>query len=210
VVLAQQDFLRDHEELDALAEAASVMAGGVRSIVRQARPPRPFGEALPEPDGWRRWRRCRATSTRSAGGRAPGARDGAGDSFAFHGAFPNLPVPGEAFGVLRGPLPGTGGIHGRLACCAERQMQLPIDLEHWLAGAGGDVGCDVAMLPAAPGAIDMPDDGERVEDLRVAVTDGVLLAWRRRPRWQADGAALDRLASDTVRIAAGRGVLATA
>src|SRR3954447_25167607 len=37
-----------------------------------------------------------------------------------------------------------------------RQMQLPIDLEHWLARAGGDVGCDVAMLPAAPGAIDTP------------------------------------------------------
>ena len=35
-------------------------------------------------------------------------------------------------------------------------MQLAIDLDHWLAGACGDVGCDVAMLPAAPGAIDTP------------------------------------------------------
>ena len=132
------------------------------------------------------------------------------DSFAFHRAFANLPVPGEAFGVLRGPLPGTGGIHGRLACCAERQMQLPVDLPHWLDDAGGDVGCDVAMLPAAPGTADTDDDGERVEDLRIAVRDGVLLAWRRRPRWQADGPALDRLASDAVRIAADRGALAAA
>jgi hypothetical protein len=110
---------------------------------------------------------------------------------------------------LRGPLSGTGGIQGRLACCAERQMQLPVDLDHWLKGAGGDVGCDVAMLPA-PGADDTPDDGERVEDLRLAVRDGVLLAWRRRPRWQADGPALDRLTSDAVRIAAERGALAAA
>jgi len=63
------------------------------------------------------------------------------------------------------------------------------------------------MLPIA-GAADTPDDGDRVEDLRIAVRDRVLLAWRRRPRWQADGPALDRLASDAVRIAADRGALA--
>jgi hypothetical protein len=56
------------------------------------------------------------------------------------------------------------------------------------------------MLPAAPGTPDTPDDGERVEDLRIAVRDGVLLAWRRRPRWQADGEAIDRLSADAVRI----------
>jgi hypothetical protein len=188
VVVAQQGFLSAHEELDALARAASLLAGGVRSIVRRARPPRSFGEALPEPewlpqvaalpgDKHTFWS-VRALLERVYA--VAGERNE--DSFAFHSAFANLPVPGEAFGVLRGPLPGPGGIHGRLAWCAERQMQLPMDLPHWLKGAGGDVGCDVAMLPAAPGAVDTPDDGERVEDLRVAVRDGVLLAWRRRPR----------------------------
>jgi hypothetical protein len=218
VVVAQQDFLGDHEGLDGLAEAASVLAAGVRSIVGRARPPRPFGEALSEPewlpqvaalpgDKHTFWpvgallERVYAV----AGERGMALED----SFAFHAAFANLPVPGEAFGVMRGPLPGTDGIHGRLACCAERQMQLPVDLDHWLKGTGGDVGCDVAMLPA-PGADDTPDDGERVEDLRLAVRDGVLLAWRRRPRWQADGPALDRLAADAVRIAAERGALAAA
>lgn len=218
VVVAQQDFLGAHEDLDALAEAASVLAGGVRSIVGRARPPRPFGEALPEPewlpqvaalpgDQHAFWpvgallERVYAV----AGERGMALED----SFAFHAAFANLPVPGEAFGVLRGPLPGTNGIPGRLACCAERQMQVPVDLDHCLKGLGGDVGCDVAMLPA-PGADDTPDDGERVEDLRLAVRDGVLLAWRRRPRWQADGPALDRLAADAVRIAAERGALAAA
>ncbi|MFL5889696.1 MAG: hypothetical protein ACJ76M_11495 [Solirubrobacteraceae bacterium] len=219
VVVVQQGFVAAHEELDALAGAASLLAEGVRSIVRRARPPQPFGEALPEPewlpqvaalpgDKHTFWpvgallERVYAV----AGERQMALED----SFAFHSAFANLPVPGEAFGVMRGPLPGTAGIHGRLACCAERQMQLPVDLPHWLDGAGGDVGCDVAMLPAAPVAADTPDDGERAEDLRIAVRDGVLLAWRRRPRWQADGPALDRLASDAVRIAADRGALAAA
>jgi hypothetical protein len=219
VVVAQQGFLGTHEELDALAQAASLLADGVRSIVRRARPPRPFGEALPEPewlpqvaalpgDKHTFWPVGALLERVYAVARE---RDMAlEDSFAFHAAFPNLPVPGEAFGVLRGPLPGTGGVQGRLAVCAERQMQLPMDLPHWLKGAGGDVGCDVVMLPAAPGAVDTPDDGERVEDMRVAVRDGVLLVWRRRPRWQADGEALDRLAADAVRIAPGRGALVPA
>jgi hypothetical protein len=219
VVVAQQGFVDAHDELDALAGAASLLAEGVRSIVRRARPPQPFGEALPEPewlpqvaalpgDKHTFWpvgallERVYAV----AGERQMALED----SFAFHRAFANLPVPGEAFGVMRGPLPGMAGIQGRLACCAERQMQLPVDLPHWLDDAGGDVGCDVAMLPAAPGTVETADDGERVEDLRIAVRDGVLLAWRRRPRWQADGPALDRLASDAVRIGAARGALPAA
>jgi len=217
-VVAQQGFLGDHEELDALAGTASLLAEGVRSIVRRTRPSQPFGEGLPEPE----WLPQVAALPGDKHTFWPvgallervyavaGERNMAlEDSFVFHSAFANLPLPGEAFGVLRGPLPGTGGIHGRLAVCAERQMQLPADLSHWLDDVGGDVGCDVAMLPATPGALDTPDDGERVEDLRFAVRDGVVLAWRRRPRWQADGPALDRLAADAVRIAAARGALAS-
>jgi hypothetical protein len=194
VVVAQQGFLGAHDELDALAEAASRLTTGVRSIVGRARPPQPFGDALPEPE----WLAQVAALPKDKHTFWPvGAllervyavaaeRNLAlEDSFAFHRAFANLPVPGEAFGVLRGPLPGTSGIQGRLAFCAERQMQLPMDL---------------AMIAAAPGTPDTPDDGERVEDMRVAVRDGVLLAWRRRPRWQADGEAIDRLAADAVRI----------
>jgi hypothetical protein len=202
VVVAQQGFLGADDELDALTEAASLLANGVRSIVARARPPQPFGDALPEPE----WLAQVAALPKDKHTFWPvGAllervyavaaeRNLAlEDSFAFHRAFANLPVPGEAFGVLRGP-------EGRLAFCAERPMQLPMDLGHWLKDAGGDVGCDVAMLPAAPGTPDTPDDGERVEDLRIAVRDGVLLAWRRRPRWQADGEAIDRLSADAVRI----------
>jgi hypothetical protein len=219
VVVCQQGFLGGHEELDALAATASLVAEGVRSIVARVRPPRPFAEALPEPE----WLAQVAALPGDKHTFWPvgallervyavaGERDMAlEDSFAFHAAFANLPVPGEAFGVLRGPLPGTDGIHGRLALCAERPMQLPVDLPHWLDDAGGDVGCDVAMLSAASAAASTAGDGERVEDLRIAVRDGVLLAWRRRPRWQADGPALDRLASDAVRIAADRGALAAA
>jgi hypothetical protein len=43
-------------------------------------------------------------------------------------------------------------------------------------------------------------------DIRVAVADGVLTAWRTRKSWQADGEALDRLAVDVAAIVSRRGL----
>jgi hypothetical protein len=43
-------------------------------------------------------------------------------------------------------------------------------------------------------------------DLRVAIADGVLTAWRLRRGWQPEGPALDRLAADVAAIVRRRGL----
>jgi hypothetical protein len=69
---------------------------------------------------------------------------------------------------------------------------------------GGPVGCDAAVLEVDPATAPTAPEGELEGDLRVAVSDGVLTAWRVRPRWQVDGEALDRLARDAAAAAARR------
>jgi hypothetical protein len=96
---------------------------------------------------------------------------------------------------MRGRLPGTA-VSGRLLCCAERVMDIPDDIRKLLKDPGGRVGCDVAVIQLRSDAAPTPPEGVLEDDLRVAVTDGVLTAWRQRQSWQADGAALDRLAVD--------------
>jgi hypothetical protein len=49
-------------------------------------------------------------------------------------------------------------------------------------------------------------EGKSDGDLRVAVADGVLTAWRVRPAWQVDGPALDRLAADAAAVLRHRGL----
>lgn len=129
------------------------------------------------------------------------------DPMSFHAAFPALNVPGEAFGVLHGPLPGTT-LTGRLLCCAERPMNLPEDFAKLLKDPGGAAGSDVAVLAVDPGAPATPPEGIVDGDLRVAIAHGVLTAWRLRPRWQADGAALDQLAADVAAVVSRRGLVA--
>ena len=127
------------------------------------------------------------------------------DPRGFHAEFPDLNIPGEAFGVLHGRLPGTA-LTGRLLCCAERPMVLPDEARKLLADPGGAVGCDVAVLAVDAGARPTPPEGESDGNLRVAVAGGVLTAWRVRPSWQADGDALDRLAADVAGVVARRGL----
>ena len=127
------------------------------------------------------------------------------DPRAFHAAFGALNLPGEAFAVLHGRLPATP-LTGRLLCCAERRMDLPDDIRALLKDPGGGVGCDVAVLAVDPGAAATLAEGEAEDGMRVAVADGVLTAWRLRPRWQADGEALDRLAGDVAAAMRRRGL----
>jgi hypothetical protein len=127
------------------------------------------------------------------------------DSRAFHAAFPGLNVPGQAFGVLRGRLPGTD-LHGRLVCCAERLMWIPDDIRKLLKDPGGAAGCDVVVLAVDERTPPTAFEGDVDGDIRVAVADGVLTAWRLRRRWQADPESLDRLAADMAAIARRRGI----
>ena len=89
------------------------------------------------------------------------------DPLSFHRAFPQLPVPGEAFGVLRRQ-DGT-----RLLCCLERSMNDVGYLKKVVRDPGGPVGANVAVLPA-PGVSDSPDgvDGVLADSHRYAVRDG--------------------------------------
>jgi hypothetical protein len=51
-----------------------------------------------------------------------------------------------------------------------------------------------------------PPEGESDQDLRVAVAEGMLTAWRTRQSWQADGPSLDQLASDVEAMISRRGI----
>jgi len=73
------------------------------------------------------------------------------DPRTFHAALPELNIPGEAFGVLHGRLPGTE-LTGRLLCCAERPMSLPDEVRELVHDRGGPVGCDVAVVAVDAGA----------------------------------------------------------
>ena len=162
----------------------------------------PLATRVQPPSGWRRCAATRARSTRS-GRPAPGSR-GRRDRRrartwpsrtrdAFHIAFPALNFPGEAFGVLHGPLPGTALTGDCFAVRSGRGP--PRRLPELLKDPGGQ---SAPTSPSWPWTR-APADAARRRDARrsrVAVADGVLTAWRVRRSWQADGEALDRLAAD--------------
>lgn len=226
VKVSQQHFLKRPEELDAFAQRVCTLARGVRQICA-TRPPQPFDVTLPPPN----WLPAVEANPGGTHVLDPPFTDptkvvavarernlALEDAHAFHRAFPQLPVPGEAFAVFRGELPRTG-LSGRLLCCAERRMRVPTDLEQAVdAPVGGPVGSDVALLPVrrdAPATGDV--DGERVERLRVVVRDGVLTVWTLRALYAADGSSrgyfhargelLDELSAQTVELARQRGLL---
>jgi hypothetical protein len=214
VIVSRQTFLATDADLDALVDVAERLADAVRRLCTSARTLAAFGGPLAPP----RW----LPSVRRHPGDAhlvlpTGARvdrvvavaDERGlaveDPRAFHTAFGAINVPGEAFAVLRGRLPGTE-LTGRLLCCAERPLHLPAELAPLLSHPGGIAGCDVAALEVATATPATVPEGEIEGDLRVAIAGGVLTAWRPRRSWQADGPALDRLAADVATIVRRRGL----
>jgi hypothetical protein len=214
IIVARQDFLARDEDLDALVAAAETLARGVREICVPPGIAHELATPLPPPK-WLTSVRRRPSMKHTLWPigalvervvQVADERDMAvEDPRAFHTAFPNLNIPGEAFGVLHGRLPGTG-LTGRLLCCAERRMILPDDCRKFLADPGGPAGSDVAVVPVSADAPATGPAGELEGDLRVAVADGVLTAWRLRPSWQANGPALDRLAADVAAAIRRRGL----
>ena len=132
------------------------------------------------------------------------------DPFAFHRAFSDLPVPGEAYGVMRGTLPGTS-LFGRVVAGVERKIGGPPaywdrildELPH------GPYGSDAVLLAVRPDAPDShPDTGSR--GATAASPSGAASSWRGSPRHgsaQADGAQLDELVSRVARFAEEQGLL---
>ncbi len=174
VALACNGYLRDDAALDRFVDRASRLAQGVRDVARAWHRPRPFDDALPPPP-WGEPRnpeseieiyaqQLRPEFERVAGelGLAPE------DPVEYHRAFPRVPVPGTALGVMRGTIPGTSAV-GRLA-----------------GHSGGAFGTltGAVLLPARPGAPPTQRGGTTVvlddgTHMLGEVVDGVAAAWTR-------------------------------
>jgi hypothetical protein len=215
VIVARQDFLARDEDLDALVSTAEELAKSVRELCTRDDSRTSLRTELPPPS-WSDSYRGGKLTTWPVGARQDmvvkvAAERGMAleDVRTFHSSFPSLNIPGEAFAVLRGRLPGTS-LSGRMLCCAERPMALPDDFRKVLSDPGGAVGADVAVLEVDPSMPPTVPEGEIVDGIRVAVSEGVLTAWRGRPSWQVDGGALDRLAAEVEAITRARGLPRTA
>jgi hypothetical protein len=206
LVVYQQNFLKQPEELDAFCQTVSYLAREVREICSRSSllRPQPFETELPPPE-WLpsveaapnehhilapqgAWLERILQISRERGWAVE-------DALSFHRAFPHLPVPGEAFGVLRGD-----GI--RYLFLLERSIRDISGLKDAVDDPGGPVGNNAAILPR-PGAPDTPNgvDGVLAEAGRYAVRDGVFCAWQMRDTWQAAGEPLDELAATARRLA---------
>jgi hypothetical protein len=199
LLVYQQGFLTDPGQLDAFCHAVSSLARGIREICAPAPTPQPFETELPPPEWLPKvesliderhvlypqgaWMERIVQIGRDRGWVVE-------DPLSFHRAFPQLPVPGEAFGVLR----REDGM--RLLCCLERSMNYVGYLKKVVHDPGGPVGANAAVLPA-PGVSDSPDgvDGVLADSHRYAVRDGVKCVWTKRDTWQASGEPLDELAA---------------
>jgi hypothetical protein len=214
VIVCQQDFLKHDDDLDAFLADVEAFAAEVRAICVPSAPALLL-DTLLDPPAWlepvRRTPKDKHTLWPIGAllERVMQIADQRGmrveDPRAFHESFPGLNFPGEAFGVLHGPLPGTA-LSGRLLCCAERPMALPDEASEFLEDPGGAAGSDVVVLPVSRDVPATPFEGELDGGIRVAVANGALTAWRTRDSWQADGSALDRLAADVAELLLRRGV----
>ena len=221
LTVTRQHFLKANEELDAFAERVCSLAVGIREVCVANASPQPFESELPPPP-WaakidaapgETWQGM--DSQDLAGFHAIARERGfaSEDPFEFHRAFSDLPVPGEAYGVMRGTLPGTS-VFGRVVAGVERKIGPPPaywdrildELPH------GPCGSDTVLLALPPETPDAhPDTGMPWGDGGFAVRRGVLVAWRPRlENAQADGAQLDELARSVVALAEDQGLLRTA
>jgi hypothetical protein len=165
LVVRVNGYLSDDAELDGLARAACVLARELRAAGELVADRRPFDRPLPAPD---------------LGAPEPWAdaldayawkhRLGVEDPVAYHRAFPDLAVPGRAFGVLRGEL--VDGIVGRVAWHTEKSL------------ATNNDGRNAVLLPAPPGAAPTPRAGVRLADeaLNYWIGDGMLAVWELRSK----------------------------
>jgi hypothetical protein len=166
LVVRRNGFLRSPEELDELAQAASLLAGQLRDVGLQLAqpqrfdaglPPPPFRTGVPGPPGflvdgvWIKW----AVETAERYGLE------LEDPHAYHRAFPSVPVPGIAHIVLRGTLPRLG-VSGRLVLHRERDALRPAVL----------MAAPPQARPTPPGGLNPREHGVRIE-----IADGLLAVW---------------------------------
>ncbi|MDQ3936914.1 MAG: hypothetical protein M3340_20045 [Actinomycetota bacterium] len=166
-------------DLTGYAQSRGLEYLGSRSVVRPMHRPRPFAEPLP-PAAWPVQQTLEQELSTPAlfppAPYVPGMLEGAArrgwtpeDSTAYHLAFPDLPVPGTAFAVMRFTPPGASAF-GRLAWHAEMRM------------SKYNIGRNAVLLPAAPEASPTPPGGVRRNDLNLnyAVAKGIFSVWQGR------------------------------
>ena len=143
-------FEGDPGRLDAIASAASGMAARLRDAALAASVPRSFATPLPPPAAGAGYVWEPAVAALAA--RLQLARE---DPLELHRALPSLPVPGQAFAVLRGALPGIAGT-ARLVLATGR----PAD--------GWNIGRNAVLLRVRPGLPPTPVEGvvEREANVR--------------------------------------------
>jgi hypothetical protein len=166
LVVRRNGFLRSPEDLDQLAQAASLLAGRLREVCLPLAEPQPFDTRLPQarfragfdaPPGffvdpsWSKW--ALATAERHALELE--------DPLAYHRAFPTVPVPGIAQVVLRGTFPVLG-VPGRLVLHGERDAVRPAVL----------MAAPPDAEPTPPGGLAFPEQSARLE-----IADGLLAVW---------------------------------
>jgi len=166
LVVRRNGFLRAHEELDELARATSVLAARLREVCLPMAEPKRFDARLPAPpflEGraaprgflvdsvWCKW----AVET------AQRHRLELEDPYAYHRAFPSVPVPGIGYMVLRGTIPAVG-VPGRLVLHRERNSIRPAVLMAAPPGA----------QPTPPGGLAFPAHNARLE-----IAGGLLAVW---------------------------------
>jgi hypothetical protein len=219
LIVTRQHFLKQDDELDAFAEGASWLAARIRDVCVAGAATQPFDTELPAPPWAEKIDKApnetwQGMDSQDLGGFHAIVRERgleSEDPFEFHRAFSDLPVPGEAYGVMRGTLPGTS-LFGRVVAGVERKIAGPPaywdrildELPH------GPCGSDTVLLALRPDTPDAhPDTGMPWGDGGFAVRRGVLVAWQPRlGNAQADGAQLDELVRRAVALAEEQGLLA--
>ena len=169
LALTRNGFVMDEAVLDELIGQAHAIAGAIAEVCRPGMPPTAhFDEPVPVlgpqepntapifPDDWDRMLDAAAAELGLM-------RE---DPYGYHAAFPRLPVPGRARGVLRGTL--GGGLPGRLAF-------------HQQGGFTQGTVRGAALFAARPDTPDSPRGGVRHEptDMYVEVREGVVACWCR-------------------------------
>jgi hypothetical protein len=172
VALRRNGFVHDDDRLDDLAQAASTIAQGLANVAAPLHRPQPFTAELPPPGAgapedipWFPWPTSEwREGFASVAGELSLTQE---DPVELHRAFPTLPVPGIAQGVLRGTLPGAG-VDGRLVFLSPGR------------GSSNDVRGAV-LLAAPPSPPEFAPGGTLVAEteMYVEVVDGIAAIWNR-------------------------------
>ncbi|SEO75206.1 hypothetical protein [Trujillonella endophytica] len=168
VRLVRNSYLGDATELDRLLHATRDAADALAAACRPLHRPQAFGEPLPAPPpAGPGSPRIPPALLAAVQAEAAGRGLAAEDPRAYAAAFPTNPVPGTAWAVLRGALPGLPPT-ARLALHTEaRVVERNSGRTALLLPAG-----NAAPTPRGGIPVDSPSD-----PMRYAVRDGVFAVW---------------------------------